>query len=265
MIYYKNTNPDTSRDFILKEPENTEFVGQNIYYYDVIDSTNNEAKLHYDCPEGSIFIADTQTNGRGRKGRSWISDSDSLCFSVLLKPEIAPEKVFQITLVVGLAVSMCIPGSFIKWPNDIVSGNKKLAGILTEMSTSDGLVNFVVAGIGINVNARSFPEEISDIATSLYIQTGKKYSVEKLLADICYEIEYWYKIFVSEGFSACVEEYSKRCITINREVKIINANSSYNGKALGLNENGELIVLTDNGKTNVLSGEVSVRGLFGYA
>lgn len=264
MIIYKNLNPEAPRDFIMDENINTEFVGRNIYYFDTTDSTNNEAKKHNDCPDGTVFVARVQTAGRGRKGRSWTSDSDGLWFSVLLKPDIPPEEVFQITLIMGIAVSRVIDNSYIKWPNDIVLGNKKLAGILTEMSTTEGAVNYVVAGVGININTRFFSTEISDIATSLYIENGIEYSKEKILGELCAEIEYWYLKFKNGGFSECREEYIKRCITLNREVCIKNGFESYIGKAVDINHKGELSVKTETGETNVLSGEVSVRGLFGY-
>lgn len=264
MIIYKDTNPEAPRDFIMEENINTEFIGRTIYYFDTTDSTNNEAKKHSDCPEGTVFAAKVQTAGRGRKGRNWASDSNGLWFSILLKPDISPEEVSQITLVLGIAVTNVIKNSYIKWPNDIVMGNKKLAGILTEMSTTENKVNYVVAGIGININTPVFSDEISDIATSLYIENGIEYSKEKILADLCSEIEFWYKKFRKSGFSECREEYISRCITLNREVCIKNGNDSYIGRAVDVNNNGELTVKTDKGDTDVLSGEVSVRGLFGY-
>ena len=264
MISNNKENPKVFRDFLLKEDINTEFVGKQIYCYNVTDSTNNEAKKHSDLPEGTVFLAKKQTAGRGRKGREWKSDHTGLWFSVLLKPDIAPETVFQITLIIGIAVSRVISGSKIKWPNDIVLGNKKVCGILTEMSTSGNKVNYVIAGVGINVNTEVFPDDIITIATSLYVETGKKHSNEKLLSRLCEEIEFIYKKFLKSGFSALRDEYMNNCITLNREVVIHTATDSYTGTATDIDENGELIVKTKSGELNVLSGEVSVRGIFGY-
>jgi len=236
----------------------------NIIHYNTVDSTNLEAKRSFSQPDRTVFVADKQTVGRGRLGRSWVSDEGGLWLSILLKPDIAPENASFVTLVAGLAVSSIIENSGIKWPNDIVVGSKKVCGILTEMSSSGESLNHIICGIGINLNCEAFPDELSEIATSVYLETGKKSNIDKALNLLLESFERFYCLFLEKGFSALIDEYKKRCVTLGRDVTVIRGSNSYPAKAVDINLNGELVVETENGTENVLSGEVSVRGLFGY-
>lgn len=236
----------------------------NIIFYDCVDSTNLEAKRNSQMEDRTVFTAVTQTGGRGRLGRKWFSDENGLWMSVLLKPDISPAQCSFVTLVAGLAVCGVIENSGIKWPNDIVLGSKKVCGILTEMSSSAEKLNYIVCGIGINLNNESFPDELSNIATSLYLETGGKTDREMFLNRFLSEFEFYYSRFVENGFSCLADEYRKKCITLGKDVTIIRGDNSYPAIAVDINENGELIVETENGTETVLSGEVSVRGIFGY-
>ena len=154
--------------------------------------------------------------------------------------------------------------SKIKWPNDIVIGGKKVCGILTEMSAEMDMVNYVVCGIGINVNTESFDKEIEHRATSMYIESGVKYRRDEIIARLMNEFEYYYKKFLNDGLSAILDEYKKYCVTIGRDVSVIFKKETVTGKAVDVDENGALVVETANGIIRVTSGEVSVRGIYGY-
>ena len=212
------------------------------------------------------FKATRGTHGKGSRGRGWTSPRGiGIWHSILLKPEISPLEVSQITLVAGLAVCKAIGlNSMIKWPNDIVINGKKICGILTEMSAEINMVNYVVCGIGVNVNTESFDDDIADKATSMFIESGHKYVRNELIAKLLNEFEYYYKKFLDGGLSAILDEYKKCCVTLGREVNVIFKNKTVRGTAVDVDENGSLAVQTENGIIHVTSGEVSVRGIYGY-
>lgn len=258
--------PDTINEDSIKEYLNTEFIGQNIFYYEKTDTTNERAKANSAAPDGSVFIAETQTRGKGTRGRGWTSPRGTgIWHTILLKPDIPPLEAAQITLVAGIAVCKAVEnGAMIKWPNDIVIGDKKLCGILTEMSSEKNMINYIVCGIGVNVNTESFPEEIAHRATSMYIESGKKYKRNELTAKILNEFEYYYNKFLDNGLNAILDEYKKHCVTIGRDVSVIFKKETLTGRAVDVDGDGSLIVETEGGRVRVTSGEVSVRGLYGY-
>lgn len=264
--YRLNSSPDIISAEKIQEGLNTEFIGRKIVCMEVTDSTNNAAKAATGMPDGTLFISEIQTGGKGRLGRAWTSPKGTgIWMSLLLKPKILPSDVAQITLIVGMAVAKSIGcGAKIKWPNDVVIGTKKVCGILTEMSAEIERVNYVVPGIGINVNIESFDSELSEKATSLYIETGEKFERCAIIRAFLEEFEVLYKQFLKDGIAALAEDYRELCVTIGREVSVIYPNRTVNGKAVDINEEGELIVETENGKIVVGSGEVSVRGIYGY-
>lgn len=258
--------PDVISAELIKDGLDTEFIGQNVVYYDETDSTNNEAKRNSDMPDGTLFISEIQTGGKGRLGRAWVSPKGiGIWMSLLLKPHILPQDVAQITLVAGMATARSVGcGAKIKWPNDVVIGSKKICGILTEMSAEIERVNYIVPGIGINVNTESFPDELKEKATSLYIESGRKFERYKIVHRFLNEFEILYKKFIKGGIAAITDDYRELCVTIGKEVSVIYPNRTINGRAIDINNNGELIVETDNGIIEVDSGEVSVRGMYGY-
>jgi BirA family biotin operon repressor/biotin-[acetyl-CoA-carboxylase] ligase len=253
---------------------NTNVLGRKLFYYDETDSTNLKARADGEKGEadGSLYIADKQTLGRGRRGRSWDSPKGTAIFmSYLLKPGVDISCVSRITIVAAMAVAEAlghIDGveAGIKWPNDIVINGKKVCGILTEMS-SEGLdINYVVVGIGINVNNKYFPSEIKDTATSIMLETGNKCSRTELIADITNEFEKYYNSFLAvSNLKDLVDEYNSRLVNCNRQVVVIEGEKQTEYTALGINEDGALRVkdALGNEKT-IISGEVSVRGIYGY-
>lgn len=268
-------SPDILTYMEVEEFLHTKYIGRNIQYFDTIDSTNIKAKeIAYESKKGTVVIAEEQTLGRGRLGRSWVSPKGKgIWMSILLKPKIDPMKVAKITQIGAAAVSLALQDlgieSFIKWPNDIVINGKKLCGILTEMSCELNMINYVVMGVGINVNLDSedFQGEVSKVGTSLKIETGKKVNRKELLGLFLNRFEELYIPFVErDDFSNTLKVCREKSILIGKEVKLIRGSEERKGKVVGLNDDGELEVDYGNGVIeNVLSGEVSVRGLYGYA
>lgn len=250
----KNLNPDKIS------------VPGKVYYKEITESTNLDAKLAENAPDKSIFIADMQTNGRGRLGRDWSSPKGcGIWMSILLKPQGDIDDISQLTLIAGLAVSRAIEGTTIKWPNDVLMSDKKVAGILTEATLESGKVKHIVVGIGINVNNKDFPEELRDKATSIYMKTGNTANRESLICDITKEFFVMYDEFSKYGFSIFKAEYTGKCVTLNKEVYIVNNEIKRIANAVAITEKGELVVEL-NGKQEIINScEVSVRGLLGYA
>ena len=240
-------------------------VPGKVFYKELTESTNLDAKKEENAPDKSIFLAEMQTCGRGRLGRAWSSPKGCGIFmSILLKPEHHISDISQLTLIAGLAVSRVINETVIKWPNDVLIADKKVAGILTEMSLEHGKIKHIIVGIGINVNNTSFPDELCDKATSIYIETGKVSDRETLICDIAKEFFAMYDEFLKYGFRIFKDEYTERCATLNKEVYLIDGEEKRIAKAIGITDKGELIVKTNEKEEIVNSCEVSVRGLLGY-
>lgn len=259
------SSPDLITAEGITQNLNTEFIGRRLFIYDETDSTNERAKAS-GVIEGSVFIAEVQNHGKGSRGRGWVSPRGTgIWHSILLKPDIPPSEVSQITLVAGLAVCKAIGmDAKIKWPNDIVIGTKKVCGILTEMSAETDMVHYVVCGIGINVNTENFDAEIKHRATSMYIESGDKQIRNDIIARELNYFEYYYKKFLESGLCAILDEYKENCVTIGRDVTVIYKKENVTGKAADIDENGALVVETADGTIRVTSGEVSVRGIYGY-
>lgn len=272
--YLLKTAGDILSKAELESSMYTEWAGRNILYFDETDSTNTEAKKAAEAgsPHGMLVAADYQLAGKGRRGKSWTSPHGAgLWMTLVMRPQIHPSAASALTLVAAMAVSEGIDEAAgirteIKWPNDIVCGGKKLCGILTEMSTELECINYVVTGIGINVNTQKFPEEIKETATSLYLEKGERVSRSKLAGSIMAAYERYYDIFMKTcDMSGLKEEYNERLVNKGRVVRVIKTEEEYMGTSLGIDETGELLVKTEDGQVqNVISGEVSVRGVYGY-
>lgn len=269
---YRLTNPETmynKRE--LEQGLKTKTMGQTIYFYEETDTTNNHARelALEGAPEGTLVVAEKQTAGRGRRGKVWESPlGTGIWMSLVLRPQIAPAEASVLTLLCGLATAEAIEAETglsagIKWPNDILINGKKAVGILTEMDCEMSEVHFVIPGIGINVNTASFPPEIADIATSLYLECGKTVSRRRLVHKVLERLEEHYETFLRTGsFAAMLEDYRKHCITLGKEVHVLGREPFF-AEALDITPEGELLVRrADNGKEEVVfSGEVSIRGV----
>ena len=239
-----------------------------------IDSTNEEAKRQAlaGAPDDSVYVADIQTRGKGRRGRSWISPGgQDLFFTILKKPRIPLNRISMITLVAALSVAEAVEKHIgetcqIKWPNDLVIHGKKICGILTEMGAEVDQLDYVVIGIGINVNRAEFDPEIADHASSIFKESGMKICRARLLADAIAAFEKNYRQFAAcRDMTPFLQAYNDRLINVNREVRIMKDGKDLVRRALGINERGELLVEDEEGRREcIFSGEVSVRGIYGY-
>ena len=257
---------------ILNQLETT-WAGKTCLCFDVLESTQEYAKeLAKDSfIHGTLVVADRQTAGKGRRGRVWQSPKGTtISMSLCLEPKLQVENVAGLTLVMALAVAKGIlevtgEQPEIKWPNDIVLNSKKICGILTEMIfTERGYV--VIIGTGINVNTEQFPEEIKEIASSLKIETEKEISREALTASIMKYFERYYEIYIqTEDLRGIREEYEELLVNLGKRVRVLDPKEPYDAIAKGINTKGNLLVTCDDGTEKFVdSGEVSVRGLYGY-
>lgn len=263
--------------------KNSDIV-KNVFCYDNVASTNDIAKEAArndikDCCEfegkecGSLFVAQTQSAGRGRRGRSWVSDAGGGVFmSLLLKPEIKPESVSMLTLVAAVALMRAINGVSgatckIKWPNDIVLNNRKLSGILTEAAFNEGKTEYVVIGIGINVNIEEFPEDLSKTATSIKRELGVCCDKAEIIASFVHEFSRAYVIFLqTQDMTGLLAEYNEGLVNVDRYVRVLGGvTEAKEGIAVGIDKSGALLVKNNDGNLeHIVAGEVSVRGLYNY-
>lgn len=266
--------PDLMTEAEIKSLMHTEWVAKEVLYFDTIDSTNTKAQelAEKGYPSGTLVVADKQESGKGRRGRSWVSPSGTGIFmTLMIKPDINPNNASMLTLVAALAVAKAITSvtgeeAMIKWPNDIVVNSKKVCGILTEMNAQFDYINHIVVGIGINVHNESFPEEISQMASSLMIEAGgKRFHRAQIIAETMSYFEQYYDTFLkTQDLSALVREYDELLVNRNKSVMVLDPKEPFDGKAMGITPKGELIVDTWESRKLVSSGEVSVRGIYGY-
>lgn len=266
--------PDLMTEAEIKSLMHTEWVAKEVLYFDTIDSTNTKAQelAEKGYPSGTLVVADKQESGKGRRGRSWVSPSGTGIFmTLMIKPDINPNNASMLTLVAALAVAKAITSvtgeeGMIKWPNDIVVNSKKVCGILTEMNAQFDYINHIVVGIGINVHNESFPEEISQMASSLMIEAGgKRFHRAQIIAETMSYFEQYYDTFLkTQDLSALVREYDELLVNRNKSVRVLDPKEPFDGKAMGITPKGELIVDTWESRKLVSSGEVSVRGIYGY-
>lgn len=262
----------------------TKWAGRPVRFYASTDSTNTRAKQEAEngAPHGLLVASDQQTAGKGRRGRAWESPAGiNIYYTILLRPEIEPDRMSMLTLVMALAVAegiretyqACglendIPPIGIKWPNDIVIGGKKVCGILTEMSLSveQADVQYVVIGVGINVRRQTFPEELASRAVSLDEAGNCLVNRSVLMAHIMDAFERDYELFMAKGdLSGLQEIYNAMLVNRDTEVCVLDPKGEFRGTARGINTTGELLVEREDGSvTEVYAGEVSVRGIYGY-
>ncbi len=250
----------------------TKWAGKTVHFARETDSTNLWIKrlAKEGAPEGTLALAEFQSAGRGRLGRSWeVPEGTSVMMSILLRPKFEPQYAPTLTLVMGMAVAKAVKNLgfdvSIKWPNDVVVSHKKICGILTEMGVRDGKIDYAVIGVGINVNIKEFPEEMADKATSLYLESGKEFDRSQIPGLVMEAFEEYYEKFAATcDLSGLKEEYESILANYNQPVRVL-AKEPYEGVARGITDGGELLVeKTDGTIATVSAGEVSVRGLYSY-
>jgi len=262
---------EKSPDLLLPEEiwskTKLEILGSKIYYSSVMESTNNEAKrlAQKGVPNGTLVIAERQHGGRGRMGRSWNSPMGGIWLSAILRPDLSPTDAPKLTILAAVAVAEAIIQSTgicanIKWPNDILVDGKKVCGILTEMSAEMDLINYVIIGIGINVNNDNFPDELKDKSASLKQIKGEEVNRVNVLASLLERLEGYYIKAEKEGFEEIFERWRALCVNLGKQVKIVGKNESFEGTAIDIDSSGALLVKTPSEKiVKVLSGDVSLR------
>src|SRR5690349_18440676 len=259
--------PDVLSPSLLRRQLRDSPFGKRIYHYFKTASTNSIALElgHAGEPHGALVIAEEQTGGRGRTGRSWHSEKTSgIYMSALLRPQISPILAPLITMAAGLAVRDAVQeetgvAADLRWPNDLLADGKKFCGILTEMYAEPSQVRFVIVGIGVNVNHTSMPAELAAIATSLRLTTGKPVSRLQLLVRLLRHLENYYNRFLTEGAEPILARFAEvSTYACGKRVRITTERESYVGTTDGLEPNGLLRVRRDDGKVAlVISGDVS--------
>jgi BirA family biotin operon repressor/biotin-[acetyl-CoA-carboxylase] ligase len=249
----------------------TRIIGRRIEYYEELESTNTEAlRLALEnAPEGTVVIADAQSEGRGRLDRIWESPpSLNLYLSVVLRPDIPAAASSLIPLMVGVAVADIIskydPGQVrLKWPNDVLVDGKKICGILTEMRTKADRVHFIIAGIGVNINMRKldFPRGIRETATSLRIGTECEIDRIDVAIRLFESLERWYRIFLSGGEAAIREKWLQYADIIGKRIEVVFKSETQRGTVVGLDEHGALLLEGETGVQQVLAGDVYIERL----
>jgi BirA family biotin operon repressor/biotin-[acetyl-CoA-carboxylase] ligase len=265
--YFLERVPDILTPELLRAGLKSSLFGKRIYHFFRTDSTNRVGmELGYAGePEGAVILAEEQTAGRGRAGRSWHSErAAGIYVTLLLRPKISPMQAPLLTMMAGLSAYAAIQAQTglqldLKWPNDLILNGKKLGGILTEMHADTSLVRFVIVGIGINVNQEKFPGELNGIATSLHAETGKNQSRLELLARLLREFESDYNRFLREGAASVTERFTKASsYAMGKKVRVTNGAESFSGVTAGLAPEGLLQVEREDGKTvMVIAGDVA--------
>lgn len=263
------SRPDLLLPQEIQRGLSTNYIGKEIYYFLELKSTNIIAKekaLHRaeGIGEGTLIIAERQSAGKGRLGRKWFSPAGGIWLSVILYPQLSPSYISRITLMTAVAavkaIKICTQiKSQIKWPNDILINEKKVCGILTEMSAELDIINWVVVGIGINVNIdhREFPEDIQENTISLKEGSGKEVLRVKLVQTFLQEFEKYYEILKRREFSSILKEWKLYSHTLGRKIRVDTGEKIITGEAVDINEEGALILKKEDGElVGILSGTI---------
>lgn len=266
-------DPDLLTEMEISEYLFTKKMGKNIIYFLEVESTNDEMKKNLQEEEGTILVTENQILGKGRLGREWFSsDKKGIYFSLLLKPKIDPLEAIKITQIAASSLVEVLRKNnveaYIKWPNDIILNNKKVAGILVEMTTEIMKIENIILGVGINVNTLSedIPESLKEKATSLLIETGLKWNRKKLIGEFITEFEKeYFSCIENKNDKEIVSNCKKYSNIIGKKIKIIRGDISREVDVIDINSEGFLLVKNEMGEEEeILSGEISIRGLEGY-
>jgi BirA family biotin operon repressor/biotin-[acetyl-CoA-carboxylase] ligase len=245
------------------------FGKMDIVHYRETDSTNTRARdlAERDYPEGTLVIAENQTAGRGRMGRSWHSPAGmGICMSIILRPRLSPGDAPLITLMTAVAVAETLISLLhlnvrIKWPNDILVGDKKMAGILTEMSVANDAVRYVIMGLGMNVNTpfEILPDDISATATSVFIETGKRFERAEIVRTFLKLFEYYYQLLQGSGSEQILSRWKEHSGIIGQRIKVDAISSTFVGRVIDIDRSGALLLEDESGNVqSIISGDVSI-------
>ncbi len=266
--YLLRKAPDLLLPNEIREGLETRVFGKrDIIYFTETDSTNTRAKdlAVRGAPEGTLVISERQTKGRGRKGRSWFSPSQGgIYISLILKPSISPSEAPKITLLTAVVVAEALRSltglsAIIKWPNDILIDGKKVAGILTEMSTEMDTIDHIVVGLGLNVNTPDFPDDIREKATSLFIETGKHFPRVRFIQEYLKWYEEYYEIFKRTGFEPIIKRWKELTNIIGKRITVEMISKKYSGEVQDIDKDGVLILKDNTGKSHrIIFGDVTL-------
>jgi BirA family biotin operon repressor/biotin-[acetyl-CoA-carboxylase] ligase len=263
-------SPDLLTPSEIKPILKTKWIGKTIHHFHTLDSTNSKAyQLALDgAEEGEVVVAESQEKGRGRLGRQWFSPPFlNLYLSVILRPKIPPHQASLITLMAAIATADAIQKfsgflPLIKWPNDILLRNRKVAGLLNEINSEMDRIHFVILGIGINLNMdeKVFSKEIRTVATSLKIEMRQTISRKAFLQSLLQELEKWYTIFMKQGSAVILKAWRDRAHLKGRRVKVTSFGETLGGIAVDVDSDGALILETADGKRKrVVAGDIEYR------
>jgi len=265
--YFLERVADILTPDMLRQRLKGSLFGKRIYHFFKTDSTNRVGMDlgHVGEPEGAVVLAEEQTAGRGRQGRTWHSErATGIYVTLLLRPKLAPVQASLLTMMAGLSTHAAVQAvtgltADLKWPNDLLIRGKKTGGILTEMHAEPSQIRFVIVGIGLDVNQERFPGELANLATSLRIETGKPQSRLELLVRLLREFESDYNRFLREGAAGVVARFEKASsFARDKRVRVASGGEGYAGTTTGLSPEGLLRVKRDNGEiTTVIAGDVT--------
>lgn len=253
----------------LKKKLQTNLIGKTVHNFSEVASTNDLAKemAVIGAREGTILIAATQTHGKGRLGRTWVSPSGGIWLSTILRPKLNSNEIPKLTLMTSLAVASAIGQLFdlkseVKWPNDVLVNARKICGILTEANTRNDVTNFAVVGIGINANIEldTLPKQVRENATSLKHELKREIDRERLLCAVLENMEHYYVRLISGRFKSILKEWKALCSSLGSYVEITNFEEKIEGQAIDVDEDGGLLVrLQDGTLRKVLSGDIKLK------
>jgi BirA family transcriptional regulator, biotin operon repressor / biotin---[acetyl-CoA-carboxylase] ligase len=251
--YQLVTCPDKLLAYEIQSGLNTKIIGKKIIILDTVVSTMDEAfRLGMEnCPEGTVVCAESQSKGRGRLGRVWASPKNKgLYFSFVLRPHLPLNQLPQLTLMSAVALAEAIEDisdlkPLIKWPNDILLGSRKLAGILTELRAESDQVKFVIVGIGLNVNTSA--RQLITGASSLKVAAGHSFDRAEVFRAVLRSLEKWYLKLLHHEFARVMEEWKQRSATLKKRIRITDPNGAIEGEAIDLDDDGALLIRKDNG------------------
>ena len=260
--YHLQSLPDLPLEEIQQRIQ-TSCIGTNIQLFPTLSSTNEYVKqlAKKGYPEGTVVIAETQTMGRGRKQREWFSPEGGLWFSLLLRPQLPPQKAMLVTMATSIAITKAIQSTTgldvrIKWPNDILYNGRKICGILTELSAEIDQINYMIVGIGINVN-NQLPRALQQSATSLKQIQSQQISLKELFIHLLSSLDTWYDYVKQNNETLIYDTWKSLTDTIGKTVEIKNEATILKGVVKGITETGGLILETQDGTKHVVTGDIS--------
>ncbi len=243
----------------------TKIIGKNIIRYSSIESTNAAAKeiaQKGTVQDGTVILSKTQTKGRGRKDRKWFSPEGGLWFSVIIYPDLEPDRAMLVTMATSAAIvegilRYCNKESQIKWPNDVLIDKKKVAGVLTELHAEKGRLEYMVVGVGVNVNNR-LPEELHETATSIKREIDSEIETESLFKNILRVMDELYRTLIAGEYEEIRERWLAHTNMIGKKIKIHEFDSVRTGVVKGIDKSGGLLVDIDGKRTVILSGDIEI-------